>query len=487
MIPLVQGHLFVRVLDAGRALSLSVELEGQVTTSKDGAQLAVKVPEYFGPEEFTITLRTTTTGKRRRTVWAPLGRPKREKGSATFSLSHSAPRRKPLAHYRDWKEYWPRYALQVGARSVEVAMLFVPSLPPERCAGGFTELHKAAFLGDAELLKHIIAHSHYRAVDLAASRLSDSLGLTALDLCVMRGHSLAVKAIVDEADRLVWGLHQTPDLRTALHRAVLSQNDDSLVYLAEHYGKNQVPLLPVSTHHHHHHRHPHLSLVIDAQDCDGYTAIMMACEHGAQSPLVRGVSKLLEFGAKLELCNPLGESALLIACRTGAIALALVLLQQCDDVNSAPTHRTCLARPNLANARGERSLDLAAGLSPCPGLLHALLQACAIPGLRRPNGFTALHCAAQAGIQANCQVLVDWLDEHVAVASARMESNPAEYLGWYPGSAYAQSKHFTLYRDHHGRLASQVAAQAGHHALAEYLSGAETRHLERMTREETRL
>ncbi|KAH9251092.1 hypothetical protein BASA81_010991 [Batrachochytrium salamandrivorans] len=484
MIPFVQGHLFVRVLDEDRTMSLSVELEGQVTTSKSSAQLVVKVPEYFGPEEFTITLRTTTTtttattGKKRKMGWIPFVKPKREKGSATFSLGHSAPRRKSLAHYQDWKAYWPKCALQVGTRRVEIAMLFVPSLPPERCAGGFTELHKAAFLGDAELLRYIIAHSHYRAVDLAVSRLRDSFGLTALDLCVMRGHSLAVKAIVDEADRLVWGLHQTPDQRTALHRAVLSQNDDSLVYLAEYYGKNRIPLAVNNNHH---------ALVIDAQDCDGYTAIMMACEHSAQPPLVRGVVKLLEFGAKLELCNPLGESALLIACRTGAIALALVLLQQCDDVHSPPTHRTCLARPNLANAKGERSLDLAAGLSPCPGLLQALLRACAIPGLRRPNGFTALHCAAQAGIQANCQVLVDWLDEHVAVAEARMESNPSEYLGWYPGSAYAQSKHFTLYRDHQGRLASQVAAQVGHHTLATYLSSVETRHLERMTREEGKL
>jgi len=406
-----------------------------------------------------------------------------------------------------WRDYWPTVHVPIADDGkLEIAVLFVPIIPPEKSLGGFTELHKAAYLGDSELASVLLAP---RCGSNAQYRTRDALGFTALDIAALLGHLGVVLEIVADMGRISFqsSYQSAMDRRTSLHYAVLGGNPLVVSCLADHFGSSMFttvrkpvssssspPLTSSMTHaaqdrrssssfsedEHHLHHHSSAStesvrcLVIDVEDANGWTALMMACE---KEEMAEAVSRLVDVGANPELTNKAGDTALIIACRAGNVECAKALLHA-RAPNAPPESTASLARPNRANHAGDRALDRAAGSKSCPELIKALLNAHAVPGLRRQDGSTALHVAAQAGLMDNCRALVDWLHQERHL----METSKAS-LSHFVGSAIAQSLDFILLKDVYGRLASECANQAGHRELAEWLRGVEASEAQKVAEE----
>ena len=371
-----------------------------------------------------------------------------------------------------WSEYWPISSIPLSSTGgvINIGVLFVPIISPEKSLGGFTELHKAAYLGDAKLVSVLLGPRCGSGACLA-SRTRDSLAATPLDLAAMRGHlEVALEIIADSSSahllfshNVMASLTQSQSLstnsekKTSLHHAVLGGNATLVGCLADHFGISSQALKRAED-------STETIALIDCEDENGWTPLMMACE---RPDMAEAVTRLVEAGANMELVNKQGDTALLIACRNGNIACALSLLIAARRVQSSanpPDSKASLSRPNKANYMGDRALDRACASGNCLILVRALLDACAVPALRRLDGSTALHVAASGGFRENCEELVRWLERE----RARMASSQGT-LTEFIGTAIAQSIHLLLIRDARGRFASDCAASNGHTELAEWL------------------
>jgi ankyrin repeat protein len=110
----------------------------------------------------------------------------------------------------------------------------------------------------------------------------------------------------------------------------------------------------------------------------------------ATKPVLLG--KLLQYGAQPDATDPNGETALLIATRSGAGDSVSRLIQS-------------RANPNLGNPDGFTPLMAAASL-PTPDVLRTLLLAQATVWPRQKDGSTALHFAAESGTPESVRVLL---------------------------------------------------------------------------------
>ena len=361
-----------------------------------------------------------------------------------------------------------------------LGFLFVPLLSPEKSLGGFTELHKAAYLGDDKLVSTLLG-PRCGSTQALSARTRDIMAATPLDIAAMRGHLVVALEMVSHAAKSqalfspsVSGSYASPawngqcEKRTSLHHAVLGGNSTVVECLADYFGGSSPPTMkrddtsePVP--------------LIDVADDEGWTPLMMACE---RSDMKDAITRLVEAGANLELVNKQGDTALIIACKAGNIkgAMALLAAAKATQVSSSPLlpmppdSRANPARPNKANYAGDRALDRACASCVCPLVIRALLEACAVPALQRSDGSTALHCAAQFGHRENCEELIHWLERE----RNRMATSTGS-LSEFVGTAIAQSIHLLLVRDVKGRFASDVAFHNGHSDLGEWLRQIEAR------------
>lgn len=371
------------------------------------------------------------------------------------------------------------------------------------------------------------------AANLSA-RTRDSMALTPLDVAAFRGHLEVALEIIADASLshslfipIVSGSYSNPGFsqgslvrRTSLHLAVMGGNSTLVGCLADHFGGATPPTTSLrrlfddgqSTTDHrfsstvevdesmlsgasgasHFQPSDQVSL-IDAPNQEGWTALMMACD---KKDMAEAVTRLVEAGADLEVVNKQGDTALIVACRSGNIENALALLEAAKrladnpsispsstaplSLNSftsknPPGSKASLTRPNKANWAGDRALDRAcASPTTTPELIRALIDACAVPGLRRRDGTTCLHVAAQVGNRSVCEEIVRWLEEE----RQRLVTAPSSHLlSGYVGSAIAQSAYMLTSKDLNGLFASDHARRNGHTELADWLASLEQKDL----------